>query len=152
MGSRYRQQQTRVRTFSIWDAMQSPDGHSTSLMRRQTRNDANRNQKPPCERGRATHRNMAHEEAVRALHAAHGHRIPERTGCHVPVLNQADVHLAQPDGTENSGFLDAAAIDHAAKKFLENRIRCRDRKRAIRAALEIQRPRLFTDQTKLTDC
>ena len=47
--------------------------------------------------------------------------------------------------------VDADAIDNAAKKLLDDRIRCRDRKRAIRAALEIQKPRLFTDQTKLTD-
>ena len=58
--------------------------------------------------------------------------------------------LARWDG--GPWVLDATAIDHAAKTYLENRIKCRDRKRAIRATLAIYKPRLFSDRTKLTDC
>ena len=58
---------------------------------------------------------------------------------------------AQWDGEK--WVIDPGALEVAAIKLEEQRIKCRDRKRATKAALRELRPQLFkhTDQTKLTD-
>ena len=58
---------------------------------------------------------------------------------------------AQWDGEK--WVIDPGALEIAAIKLEEQRIKCRDRKRATKAALRELKPQLFkhTDQTKLTD-
>ena len=63
-------------------------------------NDATNNPQPTCKRNRAALRRLAYEEAVRAFHAARGHRIRQRPRPPVPVLGQLD----PPAGTENDGL------------------------------------------------
>ena len=47
--------------------------------------------------------------------------------------------------------MDPDALEIAAMKMEDNRIKCRDRKRATRAAIKELKPVKHTDQTKLTD-